>query len=85
MRGFIKKKTEIDFCNSAICNKCGKKFEYDEGLCGWQNLVHKFVIKFAYGSKYDYERWDFDLCEDCIEEIVSTFKIPVEVNEHNDC
>ena len=39
--------------------------------------MHKFKIGFGYASAHDGEIWNFDLCEDCIEKIVSEFKIKI--------
>jgi hypothetical protein len=72
----IRKLEYID--ESVICNKCGK----EEVLSGEKfqrevqsNKFQSFDCSFGYGSNYDMENWEFDLCEDCLEEIVKSFKI----------
>jgi hypothetical protein len=69
-----------------ICNKCGKRMnEYDiqERLSVYQNL--------GYGSKFDGERVEIDLCCDCFDTIIEECKIsPIihtqyKLNEARDC
>ncbi len=62
---------------SVTCNKCGKT----AGLQGedyereWgANEFQRFSLHFGYGSRYDMESWGFDLCEDCLTELIRTFK-----------
>lgn len=53
------------------CNKCGDANtdeEYDKERFSEINLT------FGYGSDYDNERWSFDLCDDCLTELVKSFK-----------
>ena len=54
-----------------ICNRCGKKFDALDEMNG----LHENGI-FGYGSKNDGMEFHIDLCLDCIDEIVSEFKIP---------
>ncbi|WP_413986405.1 hypothetical protein [Paenibacillus polymyxa] len=60
-----------------ICNKCGKKYrkltEDGKENYFWNHLIHKFNIGFGYGSKYDMEHWEYDMCEDCVEELIKSF------------
>ena len=57
-----------------ICNKCGALFECnDDGFRS--NLIHGFNIMFGYGSPHDLEKWEFDLCETCIGQLVDSFEI----------
>lgn len=67
---------------SITCNKCGKervrdfnsgRFEdQDDEL--WRNDYQSFGCSFGYGSRHDMERWSFDLCEECLVEIIKDFK-----------
>jgi|GEM_PF-2621711 len=54
-----------------ICNKCGKsiKRSYDEDF-------KTINLDFGYESSFDGETWSFDLCDDCLEEMIKTFKYP---------
>ena len=55
-----------------ICNKCGKIIPVDLGAL--QVRPENFSIVWGYGSKNDFETWEFDLCEDCILELTASFK-----------
>jgi len=57
---------------SIVCNRCGMSFDCEDDFA--TNLIHNFDIKFGYGSEHDFEKWDFDLCEKCVEELVDSFK-----------
>lgn len=48
-----------------VCNKCGQSFEYASDM----------QVNFGYGSVYDMETWEFYICDDCIQELVKSFKI----------
>lgn len=75
-------KTVRDFePKSVTCNKCGKTKELhgEDYEKEWEAEGFKsFHCSFGYGSKFDMEDWKFDLCESCLEELVSTFKIKPE-------
>jgi hypothetical protein len=55
-------------CVGVTCNRCG------------EDKVDSTMVKidFDYGSKFDMQHWVFDLCDDCVQEVVQDFKIPVE-------
>lgn len=62
---------------SVTCNKCGKSQELtgDEWdrqmkLCKYQSVY----ISFGYGSKFDMDQWNFEICEECLVEMVRNFK-----------
>lgn len=48
-----------------ICNKCGCSIYY----------TTEIDIKFSYGSHFDLETWNIELCDSCLEDIVKTFNI----------
>lgn len=63
--------------SSIVCNNCGVTKE----LIGesWEievlkNEFQSFQCSFHYGSRYDYEQWTFDICEDCLTAFVKSFK-----------
>jgi hypothetical protein len=64
------------------CNRCGHEMDcennnYEEFMT---DMIHKFTVTFGYASDLDTQTWYFDLCENCLKEIVATFKIPHEVD-----
>lgn len=59
-----------------ICNKCGKEILVKNGMPEEDVL---FVQKrWGYFSDKDNEVHEFDLCEACYDELLSTFAIPAE-------
>jgi hypothetical protein len=83
MRIYRNAKVEKLVEEKAVCNRCGAEATPNLLLSGEEvEAIHQFRVSFGYDSKYDGELWKFDLCEDCIEEIVNTFKVPVEKNDY---
>jgi hypothetical protein len=54
-----------------ICNQCGRVFDI------WDTQAN-FSIRgqLGYGTKYDGERLELDLCCDCMERLIGTCVIP---------
>ena len=62
---------------SISCNKCGTNSSYamnGEQLHDMEEF-QEFNTSFGYGSRYDMERWSFDLCDDCLTELIKSFRI----------
>jgi len=78
MRKYKKIKTTKLIEDKGLCNKCGKKIELspEEIMNIDANLFHFFKIHFGYGSDFDREVWDFDLCEECLVGFIKEFRIP---------
>ncbi|WP_227939998.1 hypothetical protein [Alkalihalobacillus deserti] len=81
MRKYEKKeitKVERAYLETSItCNKCGKtkQLEGEDYEREWQsNVFQSFTTHFGYGTRHDTEKWNFDLCEDCLTELVRSFK-----------
>ncbi|WP_251552389.1 hypothetical protein [Neobacillus muris] len=77
----VEKKVREYELKSVTCNKCGKtkKITSEDYQKEWEAAeFQSFSCSFGYGSKFDMEEWNFDLCEDCLEEIVNSFKIKPE-------
>ena len=58
------------------CNKCGKVSENQH-----VNENTEMDLKFGYGSKRDGDSIRFHLCDDCFDEIISSFKIEPEIDD----
>ena len=69
MRQYKMKETKT--IEKIICNKCGKEIVEADVLS-----VDK---RWGYFSDKDNEVHQFDLCEECYDEMVSMFQIPVEI------
>lgn len=57
---------------NVICNKCKKESTNET----WgKSVFQEFHCSFGYGSQYDMETWSFDLCEDCLTDLIKTFEV----------
>ncbi|MCB7306354.1 hypothetical protein NE683_19890 [Bariatricus massiliensis] len=60
-----------------ICNQCGKEIEVVNGIAKEEVLtVEK---QWGYFSDKDTEFHQFDMCEQCYDKLISSFRIPVEI------
>lgn len=59
------------------CNVCGKIIKMEHGIL--KEDVFEVSKEWGYFSSKDLEVHKFNICEDCYENIVATFKIPIEV------
>ena len=73
MRQYKKDTIEVRELDKIICNKCGKEIEVIRGVAQEDFLtVDK---RWGYFSNKDNQEDAFDLCEDCYDELVASFKI----------
>lgn len=68
---------EIRTINKIICNKCGKEIPMKGEIA--QKDVLQVEKRWGYFSKRDNEVHKFDLCEECYDELIATFQIPIEI------
>ena len=64
----IKETKEI---KKIICNQCGKEIPVVDGYPRDQ--------EWGYFSEKDGERHSFDLCEECYDRLLASFKLPAEI------
>lgn len=62
-----------------VCNKCGRSLKVEDGYLKEGSFSAEAV--FGYFSRKDGITHRFDLCEDCYDEMISQFKVPVEERE----
>ena len=64
---------------AVLCNCCGKKLVVEHGIIreGSIGIDHAW----DYFSEKDGQIHHFDLCEDCYDEMISGFKLPVETED----
>ena len=74
-----KKDRELE---SVHCNWCGKRLMVKDGIM--REGGARFEIAWDYFSEMVGERHSFDLCEECYDELVNQFRIPVEVEEQTE-
>lgn len=61
--------------HTTVCNRCGKKNHIQEGKNhDFEDDTQSIYLDFGYESKFDGEKWSFDLCDNCLEAIVKDFK-----------
>ncbi len=65
-----------------VCNRCGKELKLENGIL--KEGCFSADILFGYFSRRDGVRHRFDLCEDCYDEIISQFRVPVETAENTE-
>lgn len=74
MRRYLdEKKTELA---AVICNKCGKELMVENGIL--KEGCFDVNASFGYFSRKDGQIHSFDLCEECYDEMVAGFGIPIE-------
>ena len=57
------------------CNCCGKKMKVENGIIH-EGAFH-VELSWGYFSNKDGEVHQFDLCEECYDNVIKNFKIPV--------
>ncbi len=62
-----------------ICNRCGKEIIVKNGIP--EEDVLSVQKRWGYFSNKDNEAHEFELCEQCYDQIVSGFRFPVVINE----
>ena len=70
------KKYQNKEISEILCNQCGKKIDVNNGIV--REGVYLSEMKWGYFSKKDGEEHSFELCEECYDNIVATFKIPID-------
>ena len=65
-----------------VCNKCGKRVEYIDGILK-EDFCH---VKKEWGffSKKDLKVHSFNLCEECYDQLVEGFRVPIIIEEKSE-
>ncbi len=81
MRQYEVKETinQTNVVNKLVCNKCGKEVHVINGIP--EQELCQVDMQWGYFSNKDGEKHSFDLCEECYDELVKSFKIPVQIKE----
>ena len=75
---------EVEILDDLICNKCGKSLKQiistdgDFNFCGLEEVQ----MICGYGSKNDGTIYTFSMCEDCVLELIKSFKIPAKEEDY---
>ena len=65
----VEKMVTVEETVALMCNKCGELIELERSY-----TLHNFDINFGFGAN-DNQNWKFDMCNTCITELVSGFKV----------
>lgn len=65
-----------------VCNQCGRELKLEDGMI--QEGVFSGETRFGYFSGKDGERHSFDLCEECYDRLIRSFRVPVTVEEETE-
>ncbi len=69
------------------CNQCGKEILLNQpSVPEYEDEFTKAAFlsvdqSWGYGSQYDLEHHEFDLCESCYEKLIEGFQVPIQVEE----
>lgn len=80
MRMYRNQNTEV--LTEVICNKCGKKLKVRAGIV--EEGVFHVRAPWGYFSHKDGEVHSIDLCEECYDQWIQGFKIPVSIEEDSE-
>lgn len=76
MRQYRNNTKEVQEISKIICNKCGKEIPVAGGVPAEDMLeVEK---RWGYFSAKDNRKDRFELCEQCYDELIGSFLVPVE-------
>ena len=78
MRKMKKILVEQEKVQEVICNRCGRHFPEEKRDVTDLETLHVEQC-WGYFSEKDGERQSFDLCEECYDEIIKSFRVPVEI------
>lgn len=65
--------------NSLCCNSCGKLLKVENGIL--REDAFEATKEWGYFSERDMEVHHFNLCEECYNNLISQFQIPVEIRK----
>ena len=75
MRQYRTELEKTEKIEKIICNKCGKEILVRQGVP--QEDVLEVEKRWGYFSRKDIQVDQFDLCEDCYDEFVRSFRIKI--------
>ena len=75
----IKETKEI---KKIICNQCGKEIPVVDGYP--REGVFSADQEWGYFSEKDGERHSFDLCEECYDRLLASFKVPADIENRTE-
>lgn len=67
---------------TVVCNKCKKSLKVENGILK-EGCFHTDFV-FGYFSRKDGQRHSFDLCEECYDNMVAEFLLPVDIRDESE-
>ena len=64
------------------CNKCGKEIKTENGIS--KEEVFHSEYTWGFFSNKDGEKYSFDLCENCYDELIKSFLIEPDIDEETE-
>ena len=71
MREYVQVPSFTETLVSVSCDRCGRKATDEIDA----QAIEPIKIMWGYGSKFDLECWEFDLCDTCLEEITKDIRV----------
>lgn len=68
--------------HSMTCNLCGRRIPVQNGMV--KEGVFSADAAMGYFSRQDGVTYHFDLCEDCLEQLMAQFTIPADCTENTE-
>lgn len=65
-----------------ICNRCGRDLKLENGVM--QEGVFSGEARWGYFSDKDGEKHSFDLCEQCYDHLLRSFRVPATIEEETE-
>ncbi|RLQ93688.1 hypothetical protein D9X91_17050 [Falsibacillus albus] len=78
MKEYEERKIPKKVAISITCNKCGNTKKLSDIWDEYE--FQSFSITFGYGSLFDDQKWEFDICDTCLADFVKTFKHSPDIN-----
>lgn len=82
MRNMILANENTNKIEKVFCNQCGKELTVENGII--KEGCFCADILWGYFSQKDGIRHQFDLCEECYNQMISSFHIPVATSEETE-
>ena len=79
MRVYKEKELKETEVKRVFCNQCGKELLIEEGIL--KEGCFSVDYAFDYFSNKDGYIYSFDLCENCFDQMINTFKHPAKITE----
>jgi hypothetical protein len=83
MRTYKLATRKFDVLDTVKCNQCGRIVSINDLDPDPYhiNQFHAFEILGGYGSEFDYQKVNFDICDDCLQRMIVTMQVPPDIEQ----